>query len=67
MHDRDSRTVQAWVVFRYLLALGVGMVPSLGWAEEPAAVPEHSFLQYAGNSWACEQGFQRSGDRCAPE
>jgi hypothetical protein len=30
-------------------------------------VPQHAVLSTWGNSWECEGGFRRSGDRCAPE
>ncbi len=63
MHDRDSKRVRAWAVLRLLLALGVGLLPTLGWAEDPAPVPEHAFVSY-GDEWRCDRGFNRVDDRC---
>ncbi len=63
MHDRDSKTVRAWGLLRLLLALGVGLLPTLGWAEDPAPVPDHAFVYY-GDEWKCDRGFKRVADRC---
>ncbi len=63
MHDRDSKTVRTGAVLRLLLALGVGLLPTLGWAEDPAPVPEHAFVSY-GDEWKCDRGFKRVADRC---
>jgi hypothetical protein len=63
MRVRDSKTVRAWPVLRLLLALGVGLLPTLGWAEDPAPVPEHAYLD-SGDEWECDRGFKRVTDRC---
>ncbi len=63
MDDRDSKTVRAWGLLRLLLALGVGLLPTLGWAEDPAPVPDHAFVYY-GDEWKCDRGFKRVADRC---
>ena len=63
MHDRDSKTVQAWAVLRVLLALGVGLLPTLGWAEDPAPVPDHAYVGF-GDHWKSDRGFKRADDRC---
>ncbi len=63
MHDRDSKRVRAWAVLRLLLALGVGLLPTLGWAEDPAPVPEHAFV-YSEDEWKCDRGFKRVAYRC---
>ncbi len=44
MHDRDAQTGRAWAVLRLLLALGVGLLPTLGWAEDSAPVPDHAYI-----------------------
>ncbi len=63
MHDRDSKTVRAPAVLRLLLALGVGLLPTHGWAEEPAPVPDHAYIDF-GDHWKCDRGFRRVDDRC---
>ncbi len=63
MHDRDSKTVRAWPVLRLLLALGVGLLPSLGWAEDPAPVPDHAYID-SGDHWKCERGDERVSEQC---
>ena len=39
------------------------MLPTLGWAEDPAPVPDHAFV-YFGDEWKCDRGFKRVADRC---
>ncbi len=39
------------------------MLPTLGWAEDPAPVPDHAFV-YFGDEWKCARGFKRVADRC---
>ena len=56
MHDRDSKTIRAWAVLRLLLALGVGLLPTLGWAEDPAPVPEHAYIDSA-DDWTCARAW----------
>ena len=63
MRVRDSKTVRAWPVLRLLLALGVGLLPTLGWAEDPAPVPDHAYIDSVDH-WKCDRGFKRVTDRC---
>ncbi len=63
MHGRDSKTLRDWAVLRLLLALGVGLLPTLGWAEDPAPVPDHAYIDF-GDHWKCDRGFKRVDDRC---
>ena len=63
MQDRDSNTVRAWAVLRLLLALGAGLLPTLVWAEDPAAVPDHAYIDF-GDHWKCDRGFKRVANRC---
>ncbi len=63
MRVRDSNTVRAWPVLRLLLALGVGLLPTLGWAEDPAPVPDHAYIDSVDH-WKCDRGFKRVDDRC---
>ena len=56
-------TFRAWSVLRLLLALGVGLLPTLGWAEDPAPVPDHAYID-SGDHWKCDRGFKRVDDRC---
>ncbi len=63
MHDRDSKIVRARAVLRLLLMLGVGLLPTLGWAEDPAPVPDHAYIDF-GDHWKCDRGFKRVDDRC---
>ncbi len=44
MHDRDLKTRRAWAILLPLFALGFGLLPTLGWAEDPAPVPEHAYI-----------------------
>ncbi len=30
-------------------------------------IPEHAYLDFAGNYWICDRGFKREGNRCSPE
>ncbi len=39
------------------------MLPTLGWAEDPAPVPDHAYIDF-GDHWKCERGFKRVDDRC---
>ena len=39
------------------------MLPTLGWAEDPAPVPDHAYIDF-GDHWTCDRGFKRVGDRC---
>ncbi len=63
MHGRDSKTVRDRAVLRFLLALGVGLLPTLGWAEDPTPVPDHAYIDF-GDRWKCDRGFKRVADRC---
>ncbi len=63
MRVRDSKTVRAWPVLRLLLALGVGLLPTLGWAEDLAPVPDHAYIDSV-DDWKCDRGFKRVTDRC---
>jgi len=63
MHGRDSKRVRAWPVLRLLLALGVALLPTLGWAEDPAPVPDHAYIDY-GDHWKCDRGFKRVANQC---
>ncbi len=63
MHDLDSKRHRAWAVLRLLLALGVGLSPTLGWAEDPAPVPDHAYTDF-GDHWKCDRGFKRVNDQC---
>ncbi len=50
-------------VLRFLLALGVGLLPTLGWAEDPAPVPDHAYIDSV-DDWKCDRGFKRVTERC---
>jgi hypothetical protein len=63
MDDCDSKTVRAGAVLRLLLVLGVGLLPTLGWTEDPAPVPDHAYID-VGDHWKCDRGFKRVADRC---
>ena len=63
MHRRDSKTVQAWAVLPFLLALGVGLLPTLAWAKDPVPVPDHAHIAF-GDHWTCDRGFKRVANRC---
>ena len=39
------------------------MLPTLGWAKDPAAVPDHAYIVF-GDHWKCDRGFKRVDDRC---
>ncbi len=39
------------------------MLPTLGWAEDPAPVPDHAYID-VGDHWKCDRGFKRVADRC---
>ncbi len=39
------------------------MLPTLGWAEDPAPVPDHAYIDI-GDHWRCERLFKRVADRC---
>ncbi len=62
MHDRDAQPGRAWVVLRLLLALGVGLLPTLGWPEDSAPVPDHAYID-VGDQWTCDRGFKQVNDR----
>ena len=53
MQHRDSRSVLS-----LLLVLGVGLLPTLGWAEDSAPVPDHAYIDF-GDHWKCDRGFKR--------
>ena len=63
MHDRDAKLGRAWAVLRLLLALGVGLLPTLGWAEDSAPVPDNAYID-VGDRWKCDRGFKRVADQC---
>ena len=62
MHGRDLKTVRDWAVLRFLLALGVGLLPTLGRAEDPTPVPDHAYIDF-GDHWKCDRGFKRVAER----
>ena len=39
------------------------MLPTLGWAEDPAPVPDHAYIDSVDH-WKCDRGFKRVTDRC---
>ncbi len=39
------------------------MLPTLGWAEDPAPVLDHAYI-YVGEHWKCDRGFKRVNDQC---
>ncbi len=45
------------------LIVALGALLLVGCTEEP---PEHAYTTF-GDSWRCERGFKREGNRCAPE
>ncbi len=39
------------------------MLPTLGWAEDPAPVPDPAYID-VGDHWKCDRGFRRVANRC---
>jgi hypothetical protein len=39
------------------------LLPTLGWTEDPAPVPNHAYIDVGGHC-KCDRGFKRVDDRC---
>lgn len=64
MHDRNSKTGgAALTALRLLIALGIGLLPTLSLADDSTPMPDHAYIDF-GDRWKYERGYKRIKMQC---